>query len=93
MATTRNRGEEGNKSADYSSITSQLRERVIPLMGQTKVPGLAIALIDGEKTVWADGYGYTDWSKSITVTADTLFSAQSISKTYTPWPPGRVDRD
>jgi CubicO group peptidase (beta-lactamase class C family) len=67
---------------DYSSISAQLKEKLPEHMAQANVPGLAIALVDGNKLVWAEGVGYTDRTNQTKVTADTLFSLQSISKTY-----------
>src|SRR5262245_21853 len=70
-------------TVDYSSIIAQLKEKLPQFMVQMNVPGLAIALVDGDKLVWAEGFGYTDRTNQTKVTADTLFSLQSISKTYT----------
>jgi len=70
-------------SVDYGPMISTLKEELPGLMDKSNVPGLAIAIVDGERLVWADGFGYTDRSNQIKVTADTLFSLQSISKTYT----------
>jgi CubicO group peptidase (beta-lactamase class C family) len=68
---------------DYPSIITKLKEQIPPLLKQNNIPGLAIALVDGENLVWADGFGYTDLSNTERVSADTVFSLQSISKTYT----------
>jgi CubicO group peptidase (beta-lactamase class C family) len=68
---------------DYSQLISELREKVPQMMAEKNFPGLAIALIDGEKLVWAEGFGFTDKSKKVKVTADTLFSLMSVSKTFT----------
>jgi len=68
---------------DYSPLISELREKIPQMMAQKYFPGLAVALIDGEKLVWAEGFGFTDKSKKAKVTADTLFSLQSVSKTCT----------
>src|SRR5262245_21643546 len=68
---------------DYSPLISELREKIPQMMEQKNFPGLAVALIDGEKLVWAEGFGFTDKSKKVKVTEDTLFSLQSVSKTCT----------
>src|SRR5262249_43203237 len=52
-------------------------------MAQMNVPGLAIALVDGDKLIWAEGFGTTECNGQTKVTADTLFNLASISKTYT----------
>ncbi len=45
--------------------------------------GLALALTTDKKLIWAEGFGFTDQSKKEKVTAETLFSSQSIGKTFT----------
>lgn len=52
-------------------------------MAKAKALGVAVALVDGDRLVWAEGFGFTDNSRKMQVTADTLFSVQSISKSYT----------
>ncbi|HSK71582.1 MAG TPA: serine hydrolase [Pyrinomonadaceae bacterium] len=71
------------KRLDYPAIISELKEKIPPLMSQRDIPGAAIALIDGEQLIWAEGFGFTDRSKKVKVTADTLFNLKSVSKTYT----------
>lgn len=71
------------KRLDYPAIIAELKEKIPRLMAQRNVPAAAIALIDGERLVWAEGFGFTDRSKKVKVTADTLFRLESVSKTYT----------
>jgi len=71
------------RQPDYSHLIAELKEKVPQMMAQKNVPGVAVALIDGQQLVWAEGFGFTDDSKQIKVTADTLFSLQSVSKTFT----------
>ncbi len=47
------------------------------------VPGLAIAVVDNEGLLWSAGFGYTDWNSFTPITADTLFSIQSLSMSFT----------
>jgi CubicO group peptidase (beta-lactamase class C family) len=70
-------------SVDYSSVISELEESIPEQMDKNDIPGLSIALIEGSDLVWAEGFGYTDRTKEHKITPDTLFSLQSISKTYT----------
>jgi len=66
-----------------SNVIEKYRELIPDLMKQQKIPGVAIALVDGGQVLWSEGFGYTDWDRSTMVTADTPFSIQSISKTFT----------
>src|SRR5262245_29371244 len=61
---------------DYSAVIAEIEERLPRLMTQNGVPGVAIALVDGDSVVWAKGYGRT--ADSLPVTDTTLFSVQSI---------------
>jgi len=51
-------------------------------MDQHKIPGLSLAVVDREGILWAAGFGRTGWTKQ-RVTPETLFSIQSMSKTFT----------
>jgi CubicO group peptidase (beta-lactamase class C family) len=52
-------------------------------MAEHQVPGASISLVDDQTVVWGGGFGATDRSGKTPVTADTRFSLQSVSKTYT----------
>lgn len=66
---------------DYGPVIRAIDERVPAAMARNHVPGMAIALIDGDSVVWSKGFGGT--ADSVPITDTTLFSVQSISKTYT----------
>ena len=48
-----------------------------------KVPGVAVAVIHGDKVILLKGYGYRDMEKRLPVTPDTLFGIGSITKSFT----------
>ncbi|MBL7189360.1 MAG: beta-lactamase family protein [Phycisphaerae bacterium] len=52
-------------------------------MKKHKIPGLSVAVVDCNGILWAAGFGYTDKDKEIPVTLETIFSIQSMSKTFT----------
>ena len=52
-------------------------------MAEQGVPGLAVALVDKDGTLWVEGFGHLDGRGSAPVTADTIFSVQSMSKLFT----------
>jgi CubicO group peptidase (beta-lactamase class C family) len=66
-----------------ADIITQYRQEIPQLMQQENVPGLAIAVVDDQKILWAEGFGFTDTDRRVPVTPDTLFSIQSTSKTFT----------
>src|SRR5579871_352364 len=53
------------------------------LMRLYKVPGLSVAVVEGNKLTWARGFGFVAPGSSTPVTAETLFQAASISKPVT----------
>jgi len=74
----------GQDGADpYAGVVRELRAAVPALMDDHDIPGLAIALVAGDETVWAQGFGHTTRDRKHQVTADTPFSIQSASKALT----------
>lgn len=53
---------------------------ILDRMAYYKVPGLSIAVIKNYRIDWAKAYGLADTIKKTPVTAETMFSAGSISK-------------
>jgi len=60
-----------------------LQERIDALRQEHGIPGASIAVIDDGEIAWARGFGMADQASGRPVTADTLFHAQSITKTLT----------
>src|SRR3982074_1736539 len=52
-------------------------------MKQWNVPGVAVAVVQDGKVIYAKGYGYRDVEKKLPVTTATLFPIGSISKSFT----------
>ena len=52
-------------------------------MKEWKVPGVAIAVVQDSKVIYAKGYGYRDVEKKLPVTTGTLFPIGSITKSFT----------
>jgi CubicO group peptidase (beta-lactamase class C family) len=69
--------------AGVAAVIASYQDRIPDLMAQQDIPGLALAVVDGDHVVWQQGFGTTDGDGSSPVTVDTLFSAQSMSKTFT----------
>lgn len=70
-------------SINYNTLIEEMREEVKEVITKEKICGLAIALVDDDKIIWSEGFGFTDITKKEKVTADTLFSTQSMGKTVT----------
>lgn len=62
----------------FSQLSDSL---VLELMKQYQVPGLSLAVIQGDSIV-TYGWGYTDADRTIAVTADTRFRVASVAKVF-----------
>ena len=60
-----------------------LQQNIETLRQEHQIPGASIAVIDDGQIAWARGFGLADLASGRPVTADTLFQAQSITKTLT----------
>lgn len=67
----------------WESVAKELRPFVESAMKDSLVTGLSIALVDGDKTVWTEGFGNADAAAGKKADADTMFEIGSISKTFT----------
>jgi CubicO group peptidase (beta-lactamase class C family) len=64
-------------------VIARYRERIPELMAQQGMPGLAVALVDGDRALWVEDFGYRDRPGGAPVTVDTIFSVESMSKLFT----------
>lgn len=62
---------------------SELEKVILQEMQETDTPGLAIAIISGDRVVFAKGFGVANIETQVPVTPDTLFQIGSITKTFT----------
>jgi CubicO group peptidase (beta-lactamase class C family) len=69
--------------AGAAAVIADYQARIPQLMAQKHIPGLALALVDGDHVVWQQGFGSTDRDGRTPVTVDTIFSVQSMSKVFT----------
>ena len=60
-----------------------LQQRIESLRKERNIPGASIAVISGGQIAWARGFGTADLENGRPVTRNTLFQAQSITKTLT----------
>src|SRR6202049_4680936 len=51
-----------------------------------KVPGVAVAVVQGNKVILLKGYGYRDAEKQLPVTPNTVFAIGSTTKSFTGTP-------
>jgi CubicO group peptidase (beta-lactamase class C family)/D-alanyl-D-alanine dipeptidase len=67
----------------WKPVVAVLQQRIAHEMADKQLPALAIALVDDQHVVWAQGFGYQDAKHTIPATADTVFRVGSVSKLFT----------
>lgn len=70
-------------AGDYGAVHEYVTQLIRQRMKASDVPGLSVALVDDQRIVWAEGFGYADREKNIPATADTVYRVGSISKLLT----------
>jgi CubicO group peptidase (beta-lactamase class C family) len=68
---------------DYGPVKARLSRYIRSRMAENRTAGLAIALVDGPRLVWAKGFGLADVAARKRVTVDTVFHIGSATKTFT----------
>ena len=64
---------------DFSVIESFVLEK----MGETRIPGLSIAIVEDDKVIYARGFGFKDLDSASPTTPRTLFGIGSVTKSFT----------
>ena len=68
---------------DYTYTSQYLAWLIEHEMSEADVTGLSIALVDDQKIVWSQGFGYADKQANIKATPDTVYHLGSIAKVFT----------
>jgi len=71
--------------APLDEFEAHMDERIPTMMKLYGIPGCNIALVQGNKVVWTEAYGYADLASGRVLTIDTPMSVQSITKSVTAW--------
>jgi CubicO group peptidase (beta-lactamase class C family) len=67
-------------AANVDLALARLDPLAADLMARTGVPGMAVAVVQGDRTVYAKGFGVRDVESQLPVDADTVFQLASLSK-------------
>ena len=70
-------------SQGMCDVFDEYKQSIPKLTKKNKIPGLSVAVLDSNGILWSAGFGYADNNKEIPVTLETIFSIQSMSKTFT----------
>ena len=67
----------------YAYAKEYMRWYIKEQMEEQDIVGLSVALVDDQKIVWQEGFGYADKAKKIESTPQTRYRAGSITKLFT----------
>jgi CubicO group peptidase (beta-lactamase class C family) len=66
-----------------AQVVEELKSKVPDWFKERDIPGMAIAVVDDEKILWQQVLGHTSRSEERPVNPETIFSIQSMSKSFT----------
>lgn len=68
---------------DYEYTRQYMTWFIKKEMKSRNITGLSIALVDDQRIVWAEGFGYADKANNVPATPETIYGVGSISKLFT----------
>ncbi|MBU1238048.1 MAG: beta-lactamase family protein [Gammaproteobacteria bacterium] len=68
---------------DYDGIKTYVTQLIRHEMDKSDITGMSVALVDDQRVVWAEGFGYADKENNKPASAQTLYRVGSISKLFT----------
>lgn len=68
---------------DFSYTQKYMSWMIEQEMRSADITGLSVALVDDQRVVWAQGFGYADKQARLGATADTVYHLGSIAKVFT----------
>lgn len=73
----------GMARGDYAYTRQYISWLIGEEMDDADATGLSITLVDDQKVVWAEGFGYADKQANIKASPDTVYNLGSIAKVFT----------
>ncbi|HEY6829249.1 MAG TPA: serine hydrolase domain-containing protein, partial [Gemmatimonadaceae bacterium] len=67
----------------YAGVARTLTSFIEHERAAKAIPAISIAVVDGQRIVWARGFGWADSAKSVPATANTVYRVGSVSKLFT----------
>lgn len=68
---------------DYEYTKQYISWQIKKEMKSRNITGVSIALVDDQRIVWAEGFGYADKANNVPATPETVYGVGSISKLFT----------
>ncbi|OGI05746.1 MAG: hypothetical protein A2Y40_04015 [Candidatus Margulisbacteria bacterium GWF2_35_9] len=70
-------------SVNTEGLYSTTDKKIIHFINENKITGLSVAVIKGNKLLWANSYGWENMSEKIPLGSQTFFRIASVSKIVT----------
>ncbi|MCI0493486.1 beta-lactamase family protein [candidate division KSB1 bacterium] len=83
QATSQNERMQYSHSNNVPEIFQEFARAIQDSIAKNDIPGFSIAVVDRNSILWADAFGVLSKQKSDSVTIESVFSLQSISKAVT----------
>jgi CubicO group peptidase (beta-lactamase class C family) len=68
---------------DIETVKTHVRQLIGYEMDKNQIAGMSIALVDDQKVLWAEGFGFADKAAGKPATAESIYRVGSISKLFT----------
>src|SRR4051812_38127199 len=67
----------------YADVARTMSALIAHERAQKDIPAISVALVDGQRVVWAQGFGWADSSGGVAANAQTVYRVGSVSKLFT----------
>ena len=71
------------------AYATELRPYIIKQMKKRNIQGLSLVLVDDQKILWSEGFGFANVAEGKKADENTLYRVGSISKVFTAMEPTR----
>lgn len=68
---------------DLRGVLEEFRESARELSDRDSAGGLTVAVLDGDKVIWTEGFSWADHEKRVKALPRTIYRIGSLTKTFT----------
>jgi putative ATP-binding cassette transporter len=68
---------------DMQKAILEIEKMIYSVMNEAKIPGMSVAIVKDDSTIYQSGFGYSDLASGKPATASTLYEIGSNSKAFT----------
>lgn len=65
------------------SVSETVESFLTEWLSDARVPGASVAIVDGDETVYAEGFGARNLESNASATPDTVYGVASVTKSFT----------